>query len=122
MTMRAGVDFIATFRVRPDRAQDYEEWLRSVAMPATPPELATNLELLRADEPEDDGSVLFTVLFRGGSLADWELEPLLEKHYGADRAQTELQRLEGMLADDRPSSTWSLRSVDLGSGSPGAPE
>jgi hypothetical protein len=121
--MRSGIDFIGTYRVRPDRTDDFEDWMFWVVVPVleTMPELAAHWELLRVDEPEDDGCIVYVALFRGGSMSEWDLAAVIEQQRGRDRAEDELAMLTEMLCDERPFSDWSVRSVDLGSSQVAAP-
>ena len=84
--------------VRADRADAFEEWLRSVVAPAVrehQPHLEGRWRVLRGTEAQDD-VVLFTFLLHGGTDEDWALEPLLERAlgpHGADRALRDMQEM-----------------------------
>jgi len=63
---------IAINPVLADRADDVEDWLRAVLVPATRdhrPELLDRWEVLRAAK-EEDGQVIFAFLFYGGQAAE----------------------------------------------------
>lgn len=69
-----------------ERADDFEDWLRTTVVPAVRkhrPELQGRWEVLRAAE-EEDGTVIFTFILRGGDASDWNLEPLLDQALGAE--------------------------------------
>jgi hypothetical protein len=95
------------------RADDFEDWLRTIVVPAVRehrPELEGRWEVLRATE-EDDDTVIFTFIFRGGDPSDWHLEPLLEQALGSDGAQRAMARLSGMMK--REQYGWILAPVHL---------
>ena len=72
------LSMIAINPVLADRAGDFEDWLRTVLVPATRdhrPELLDRWEVLRAAK-EEDGQVIFTFLFYGGEAAEWQMEPV----------------------------------------------
>lgn len=73
------LSMIAINPVLADRAGDFEDWLRTVLVPATRdyrPELRDRWEVLRAAK-EEDGQVIFTFLFYGGEAAEWQMESIL---------------------------------------------
>ena len=91
------LSMIAIDPVLADRAGDFEDWLRTVLVPATRdhrPELLDRWEVLRAAK-EEDGQVIFTFLFYGGEGAEWQMEPILAQALGAEGAR---RALEDMLA------------------------
>ena len=82
-----------------ERADDFEEWLRTVVFPAMrthQPELVDSVTVLRATEAED-GVITYAFLAEGGEPDDWELEPLLERALGADDAARAMAEMAGML-------------------------
>ena len=94
---------IAVNRVRAQRADSFEDWLRAVVVPAAEehqPHLAGRWHVLRGTETED-GVVVFAFLFDGGTDDDWELRPLLEKAHGPQGADRELAEMREMLAQDQ---------------------
>jgi hypothetical protein len=102
---------IALNPVIADRADDFEEWLRTVLTPAVTthrPELRGRWEVLRA-VGQEDGLVMFAFVLRGEERHDWELLPLLTEAIGADRAQAALQDMHGMMRGDQYG--WSFRSA-----------
>jgi hypothetical protein len=99
--------------VRADRAGDFEEWLRTVVVPAVQrhrPEQDGRWSVLRAEQAED-GVVIFAFLFDGGPAEDWELQPLLEQALGPAGAEAALRRMSDMLEGDQYG--WSLVPVRL---------
>ncbi len=106
-----------------ERADDFEQWLRSVVHPAVrtyQPELADRFTVLRATEAED-GAIVFTFLFEGGEPADWELQPLLERALGADGAGRAMAEMAAMLRSEQ--CGWPVAPLRLdgpGEGSPPA--
>ena len=96
-----------------ERADDFEEWLRTIVVPAVRehrPEQEGRWEVLRATE-EEDGTVIFTFIFRGGDPSDWHLEPLLNQALGAEGAQRAMANLSGMMK--REQYGWILAPVHL---------
>ena len=94
------------------RADDFEGWLRTVVSPAVAkkPELARRWEVLRSTEAAD-GVVSFLFLFQGGSLEEWDLEPMLEEALGVDGASRAMSQFADMLVDQQQS--WALTRVNL---------
>ena len=106
--------------VRAERADDFEEWLRAVVLPAMrthQPELVGRVMVLRATETVD-GVTAFAFLAEGGEPADWELEPLLERALGADGAAREMAAMSGMLRDEQYG--WLVRRVPFDGPGPGS--
>jgi hypothetical protein len=104
---------LAITPVLEERADDFEQWLRSVVHPAVrehQPELADSYTVLRATEAED-GAVAFTFLFHGGDPSNWELQPLLERALGAEGATRALSEMDGML--QREQYGWPVAPVPL---------
>ena len=104
---------IAINNVRADRADDFEEWLRTVVVPASNerrPESRGKWRVLRATEA-DDGVVVFAFIFEGGEPEDWELDPILEEHLGPDAAADALATFEGMLKGEQKG--WAFTPVRL---------
>jgi hypothetical protein len=105
---------IALTPVHAERADDFEDWIRSVVVPAdrklAPEREGRSWELLRAAE-DQDGIVNFAFIFRGGDLLDWDLGPLLEQALGAEEAERALANLLGMVKGEQ--TIWTLSSVQL---------
>jgi hypothetical protein len=104
-----------------ERADDFEEWLRTVVVPAMrthQPELVDNVTVLRATEAED-GVITYAFLAEGGEEADWELEPLLQRALGAEGAARAMAEMAGML--QREQYGWPVVRVPLDRSAPDAP-
>jgi hypothetical protein len=85
------------------RADDFEEWLRAVVLPAMrmhQPELVDHVTILRATDAED-GVITFAFLLEGGEPADWELEPLLERALGPEDAAKAMSEMDSMLRKEQ---------------------
>ena len=109
------LSMIAINPVIADRAGDFEDWLRTVLVPATRdhrPELLDRWEVLRAAK-EEDGPVIFTFLFYGGEAAEWQMEPILARALGAEGARRALENLSAMMKGLQYG--WELTPVDLAS-------
>jgi hypothetical protein len=109
------LSMIAINRVIPDRAGDFEDWLRTVLVPASRehrPELLDRWEVLRATK-EEDGLVIFTFLFYGGGPAEWQMEPILAQALGAEGARRALENMAAMMKG--PQYGWELTRVELAS-------
>ena len=109
------LSMIAINPVLADRAGDFEDWLRTVLVPATRdhrPELLDRWQVLRAAK-EEDGQVIFTFLFYGGEPAEWQMEPILAQALGAEGAQRALENMLAMMKGLQYG--WELTPVDLAS-------
>jgi hypothetical protein len=109
------LSMIAINPVMADRADDFEDWLRTVLVPATRdhrPELLDRWEVLRAAK-EEDGQVIFTFLFYGGEAAEWQMEPILAQALGAEGARRALENMLAMMKGLQYG--WELTPVDLAS-------
>jgi hypothetical protein len=105
---------IALNPVRADRADEFETFLRSVVVPATHaqrPDLDGQWRVLRADEPDDEGIVLFAFVCEGGVPGDWELRPILEKQLGTQGADRAMKEFVELLSEDQ--SGWFFSPVSL---------
>jgi hypothetical protein len=106
---------IAINPVIAERAGDFENWLRTVLVPATRdhrPELLDRWEVLRATKPAD-GLVIFTFLFYAGEAADWQIEPILAQALGPEDARRALADMSAMMKG--PQYGWELTPIDLAS-------
>ena len=104
---------IAINPVIAERADDFEDWLRTIVVPAAKehrPELAGRWEVLRAAE-QDDGTVIFVFIFRGGDAAEWSLGSLLDQALGAEGAERALAHLGGMM--QREQYGWILTPAEM---------
>jgi len=104
---------IAINPVLADRADDFEDWLRTVVAPAANerrPESRGRWRVLRATEA-DDGVVVFAFVFEGGQPEDWELEPILVEALGREGASDALATADGMLKSDQQG--WAFTKVSL---------
>lgn len=109
------LSMIAISPVIADRADEFEDWLRAVLVPATRdhrPELLDRWEVLRAAK-EEDGQVIFTFLFYGGEAAEWQMEPILAQALGAEGARRALENMLAMMKGLQHG--WELTPVDLAS-------
>jgi hypothetical protein len=104
---------IALNRVRADRADLFEDWLRTVVVPATRhqrPQLDGQWRVLRAVEPED-GAVVFAFVCEGGAPEDWQLRPILEQELGGAAADRALAEFDALLEEEQ--SGWFFTTVTL---------
>ena len=104
---------IAINAVRADRVEEFEEFLRSVVVPAMwdqRPDLDGRWRVLRA-AGGDEGTVVFAFVCEGGAPDDWDLRPYLETALGREEATSELERFAGMLQGEQQS--WLLAPVDF---------
>ena len=109
------LSMIAINPVLAGRADDFEDWLRAVLVPATRehrPELLDRWEVLRAAK-EEDGQVIFTFFFYGGQAADWQMEPILAQALGAEGARRALEDMLAMMKGLQHG--WEVAPVDLAS-------
>ena len=94
---------IAINSVVADRADEFEEWLRSVFVPVVNdlrPELRGRWRALRATEVED-GVVVFAFVCEGESRDDWALEPVLREALGEQGAADALATFAGFLKEEQ---------------------
>ena len=104
---------IAINSVPVDRADEFEEWLRSLVVPAMKdqrPDLDGQWRVLRATEA-DDGAVVFAFVCEGGTPDDWDLRPLLETALGTAGADRALEQFADMLRGDQ--EAWFFTPVAL---------
>jgi len=104
---------IAISPVIAERADDFEDWLRTIVVPAQKehrPEQDGRWEVLRATDAEE-GVVVFTFIFDGGGPTEWELEPLLVQALGAEGARSAMSDLIAMMKG--PQYGWVLTPVHL---------
>jgi hypothetical protein len=107
------LSMIAINPVITDRAGDFEDWLRTILIPATRdhrPELLDRWEVFRATT-EEDGVVIFTFLFYGGEAAEWQVEPILTQALGAGGARRALENMSAMMKGLQHG--WELTPVNL---------
>ena len=104
---------IAINAVRADRVEEFEEFLRSVVVPAMwdqRPDLDGRWRVLRVTEAEG-GTVVFAFVCEGGAPDDWDLRPYLETALGPEGARDELERFAGMLQGEQ--QAWFLAPVEF---------
>jgi hypothetical protein len=104
---------IAVTSVLAERADDFEDWFRTIAVPAVRehrPEQQGRWELLRAAEQEDD-TVTFVFVFHGGDFSEWQLEPILNQALGEEGGQRAMADLIAMMK--REQYGWTLAPVQL---------
>ena len=105
---------IAINAVLADRVGEFEEWLRSVVVPAIRtqrPDLDGRWRVLRATEADDD-AVVFAFVCEGGVPEDWDLRPYLEKAHGPEEADRALERFASMLRGGQ--QAWFFEPSELG--------
>ena len=110
---------IAINPVLADRVDEFEEWLRSVVLPAIRnlrPDLDGRWRVLRATGADDDADadedvVVYAFVCEGGVPEDWDLRPPLEKALGSAAADRELERFTGMLRGGQQS--WFFLPFEL---------
>jgi hypothetical protein len=105
--------YIAVNPVRADRADDFEQWLRTVVAPATrelQPDLYDQWHVLRSTGAAD-GVVTFVFQFDGGTPEDWDLVALLERALGQEGAERAFAEVEGMMT--APQEGWWVAPVRL---------
>jgi hypothetical protein len=104
---------IAINPVIADRADDFEDWLRTIVVPAVRehrPEQQGRWEVLRATDAED-GTVIFTFIFHGGDASEWHLEPLLTQALGSEGAQRAMANMSAMMKGQQYG--WILAPIHL---------
>jgi hypothetical protein len=104
---------IAINRVRADRADDFEAFVRAVVVPATRgqrPDLDGRWRVLRATAAED-GVVVFAFVCEGGVPTDWELRPVLEASLGREGADSAMRRFGELLIQEQEG--WFLTALPL---------
>jgi hypothetical protein len=109
---------IAINAVVVDRVDDFEEWLRTVVVPAIRdqrPDLDGRWHVLRATEADDD-TVVFAFVCEGGAPEDWDLRPYLEQALGSAEADRALERFDGMLRGGQ--QAWFFEPLPLDEGEP----
>ena len=114
MTGSAAPTVVALNLVRPQRADDFEAWLRDVVVAAARehrPQDLDRWQVLRAEQPADD-AVAFVFLFVGGTPEESELLPLLEQALGEPGAERALAQMREMLTEDQ--LAWDVRPVPFG--------
>jgi hypothetical protein len=97
-----------------ERVDDFEDWLRTIVVPAVReyrPELEGLWEVLRATNEAGRGTVIFKFIFRGGDPSDWYLEPSLDRALGAEGAQRAMADMSGMMK--REQYGWILAPIHL---------
>jgi hypothetical protein len=105
---------IAINAVLAERVDEFEEWLRSVVVPAVRsqrPDLDGRWQMLRATE-RDDGTVVFAFVCEGGVPEDWDLRPYLEEALGAAEADRALERFDGMLRGEQQAWFFEPFAID----------
>jgi hypothetical protein len=104
---------IALNDVLEDRADEFENWLKTIVVPVVTerrPQLASRWRVLRADKAED-GVVVFAFVFEG-SPEDAELDPVLEEALGAEGAERELATFASLLKAEQ--RFWAFTEVPIG--------
>lgn len=95
------VGIVALTMVKADRAREFEDWVRSVVVPAVSkqPRFAGHWRLVRAGEGQDP--VPYAFQFDGSDLDGFDSAPALIAELGEEQAQVEFARFESMLAEEQ---------------------
>jgi hypothetical protein len=99
--------------VHADRADEYEEWVRTTLVPAVRrvrPALEGRWQTLRATEASD-GVVYFAFILEGGELSEWEIDPLLREANGDEAAARDEERWNEMVRGKQIGGTF--RALDF---------
>jgi chemotaxis response regulator CheB len=105
---------IAFTHVAAERADDFEEFLRSTVVPAVAAHRSAQSDrwhLLRSAGAAE-GSVLYAFLFEGADADGWNLLPVLKDALGSEAAEKKLAELDGMMTAQQDS--WTFTPVALG--------
>jgi hypothetical protein len=105
---------IAINAVLVDRSDEFENWIRTVVVPAMRdqrPDLDGQWQVLRGTE-SDDGTVTYAFVCEGGVPDDWDLRPLLENALGSEGADRELEQFAGMLRGEQQAWFFTPMTLD----------
>ena len=106
MAMTSSPRYVLATHVKAGRDADFEKFMREVVAPAdvqARPHLVGKWQLLRpaADQPEG-ATRAWLMFFEGPSaLDDWNLEPLFEEAYGADKSREHMQYFDDMVEGEQ---------------------
>lgn len=106
------VGIVALTMVKADRAQEFEDWVRSVVVPAVSkqPSFAGRWRLVRAGSGHDP--VPYAFQFDGSDIDEFDSAPALVAELGEQQAQAEIARFETMLAEEQTLLVFSKPIVE----------
>ena len=92
---------VALTMVKADRAQEFEDWVRSVVVPAVSkqPTFTGRWRVVRAGKAQDP--VPYAFQFDGSDIDEFDSAPALVAERGEQRADAEIARFESMLAEEQ---------------------
>ena len=98
--------FVVPTFVKAGRDADFETFLRDVVVPAEArarPHQVGMWQLLRpaADQPEGATRAYVLTFYGPSSLDEWDLQPLFDDAYGADKSREYLTYFEDMLEGEQ---------------------
>jgi hypothetical protein len=100
---RDAARLIAITPVKPDRREDFEEFVRGVIVPAvnqTAPHLSQMWQTLRPSQDADGCDYVF-VFYGDASVDEWDLERLLPATYGDMDGHTHMQHFLELLSGEQ---------------------
>jgi hypothetical protein len=87
--------------VKPDRREEFEDFVRDVVVPAVKQVRAHLLgmwQVLRPEAQGDDGALIYGLLFYGDvPFSDWDLDTLLTEAHGDEEGTRRAQEFMGFL-------------------------
>lgn len=95
--------------VRAEKADEFEEWVRSTLAPAEAqahPERSGSSETLRGAEAHD-GVVYFAHILTGGDANDWRIDDVLREALGDADADLAGEQWEEMVMGEQTGGTFS---------------
>ena len=95
------VGMMAITRVHGDRADEFEDWVRTVLVPATADgPIARRWRLTRL-ESSPEGPVGYAFEFEGSDPSEYDLGAVLTAALGEERAQAEGARVDSFVAGEQ---------------------
>ncbi len=106
------VGMVAVTMVKADRAREFEDWVRSVLVPAASkdPAVAGRWRLVRAGSGPDP--VPYAFQFDGSDITEFDPTPLLVAELGEQQGQAEMAKLQQMFAQEQTLLVFSPPIVD----------
>lgn len=87
--------------VKPDRREEFEDFVHDVVVPAVKqvrPHLLGMWQVLRPEVQGDDGAIIYGLLFYGDMpFSDWDLDSLLVEAHGDEEGARHIQDFMGFL-------------------------